>query len=106
VVHACNHSTQEAEAGGSWVWDQPGLYSELQASLSYVVGPCFNTPPKKIQNIKLTRIWRHICWGRNLLSPFPGWEVRAVWFYQTSTCPMSVSYRRASSASSLILTDW
>jgi hypothetical protein len=28
VVHPCSFSTQEAEAGGSWVWGQPGLYSE------------------------------------------------------------------------------
>jgi hypothetical protein len=26
-VHACNPSTQEAEAGGLWVQDQPRLYT-------------------------------------------------------------------------------
>jgi hypothetical protein len=28
VVHTCNSSTQESEAGGSWIWDQPVLYSK------------------------------------------------------------------------------
>jgi hypothetical protein len=28
VVHACNPSNQEAEAGGSWVQGQPGLNSK------------------------------------------------------------------------------
>jgi hypothetical protein len=28
VVHSCNLSTQEAEAGGSLVQGQPGLHSE------------------------------------------------------------------------------
>jgi hypothetical protein len=28
VVHACISSTWETEAGGSWVWGQPGLHSQ------------------------------------------------------------------------------
>jgi hypothetical protein len=28
VVHTCNLSIQEAEAGGSWVQGQPGLHNE------------------------------------------------------------------------------
>jgi hypothetical protein len=31
VLSACNSSTWEPEAGGSRVWDQPGLHSETQS---------------------------------------------------------------------------
>jgi hypothetical protein len=31
VVHAYNPSTLEAEAGGPWVWGQPGLYNKIQS---------------------------------------------------------------------------
>jgi hypothetical protein len=40
VVHACNLTADEAEAGGSWVPAQSGLYSEYQTSLSILVKPC------------------------------------------------------------------
>ena len=33
VVHTCNLSTVEAEAGGVlWIWDHPGLQSDFQDS--------------------------------------------------------------------------
>lgn len=35
LVHAFNPSTQEAEAGSSWVQDQPGLWTKFQDSQSY-----------------------------------------------------------------------
>lgn len=35
VTHICNPCKLEAEAGGSAVWGQPGLYSELQVILGY-----------------------------------------------------------------------
>jgi hypothetical protein len=35
VVHTCNPSTQEAEAGGLQIWRQPGLHGETP-SLIYV----------------------------------------------------------------------
>jgi hypothetical protein len=28
MAHSCDPSTQEAEAGGSWVWGQPGVHGE------------------------------------------------------------------------------
>lgn len=31
VVHICSSKTQEAEAGGSWVQSQAGLYSETKS---------------------------------------------------------------------------
>ena len=42
VVHACNLSTQEAEAGGFLhsVQGNPGLQSEIQDSQSYTEKPC------------------------------------------------------------------
>lgn len=29
-------SVQEAEVGGSWIWDQPGLYREFEPSLGSI----------------------------------------------------------------------
>jgi hypothetical protein len=37
VVHTLNSSTQESEATGSRVPDQPGLHSEFQSSLNCIV---------------------------------------------------------------------
>jgi hypothetical protein len=37
VLHACSPSIQKSEAGRLWVWSQPGLYSEFQASQGYIV---------------------------------------------------------------------
>ena len=43
VGHTFNPSPWEAEAGGSLrVRAQPGLQSEFQASLDYIVKPCLN----------------------------------------------------------------
>jgi hypothetical protein len=39
VLHTCNPSTWEAEAGGLRVWDYPRLHSEFEASLDYRVRP-------------------------------------------------------------------
>jgi hypothetical protein len=39
VVHTCNPSTQEAEAGRSGVLGCPELHIKLQASLDYKVRP-------------------------------------------------------------------
>jgi hypothetical protein len=36
VENFCNSSTWEAEAAGLWVWGQPGLHSEYEASLGYI----------------------------------------------------------------------
>jgi hypothetical protein len=33
VLHVCNPSIQEVEAGGLWVWDQPGILRESEADL-------------------------------------------------------------------------
>jgi hypothetical protein len=46
VLHNCNPSTWEAEAGGLWVWGQPGLYSKFQASLEYILRPCLKEGKK------------------------------------------------------------
>ena len=40
VVHACNPSTWEAEAGGLLSSGQPGLQSEFQDSQGYIEKPC------------------------------------------------------------------
>jgi hypothetical protein len=37
VAHACNPSTQEAQASDLWVWSHAGLYSEFQARQGYTV---------------------------------------------------------------------
>lgn len=37
MVHACNWSTWEVEAGESGVQDHLSLYSKLEASLDYIV---------------------------------------------------------------------
>ena len=49
VVHACNLSTQEAEAGGFLhsVQGNPGLQSELQDSQSYTEKPCLKKTNKQ-----------------------------------------------------------
>jgi hypothetical protein len=55
MVHTCNPSTQKAEAGGSLVWGQPGLQSELEASLGCMVRPCLKnnkTKQNKTNTIK------------------------------------------------------
>jgi hypothetical protein len=41
VAYTFNPSTQEAEADRAlWIQGQPGLYTDFQDSLSYIVGPC------------------------------------------------------------------
>jgi hypothetical protein len=45
VAHACNPSTQEAEAGR--VRGQPGLQSESQDSQGYTEKPCLGKKKKK-----------------------------------------------------------
>jgi hypothetical protein len=58
VAHACNPSTQEAEAEGSQIQGQPILHSEFQVSLGYRVRHCLKINQKKTQNkIKYVRIW-------------------------------------------------
>jgi hypothetical protein len=42
VVHAHNHSSPEAEAGGLWVQDQPGQHIRFQANLGYIARPYLN----------------------------------------------------------------
>jgi hypothetical protein len=39
-VHACNPSAQEAEAGGPCDGGHPGMYSEFQAKISFIVSVC------------------------------------------------------------------
>jgi hypothetical protein len=53
VVHACNPSIQEAEAGRSLILGQLGLHSEFEDSLRYTERPCQkerkkerNSPPE------------------------------------------------------------
>jgi hypothetical protein len=57
MVHAFNPSTWEAEAGGFWVWGQPGLQSEFQDSQGYTVKPC---PEKKQKKRKKEKKKKHI----------------------------------------------
>jgi hypothetical protein len=40
VTHASKPSSQEVEVGGSKVQGQPGLHSEFQGSLGYIVRSC------------------------------------------------------------------
>jgi hypothetical protein len=40
MVHTCNPNTQETEGGRSRIWDQPGIYTESTATLSYLMRPC------------------------------------------------------------------
>ena len=57
-----NPSTQEAEAGGSGVQGQPGLYSEFQDSQGYIMRPCLKKkknlvfPRKAVRDIGKSRI--------------------------------------------------
>jgi len=39
VIYTFNPSAGEAEAGRSWAWGQPGLYSKIQDSLGYTEKP-------------------------------------------------------------------
>jgi hypothetical protein len=48
VVHTCNPSTWEAEAGGLKVQDQTGLHGKLQASVGYTEKPLSQKNFKKI----------------------------------------------------------
>lgn len=53
VVHACNPNIQEAKAGGLLrVPGHSGLHREFQASLSYIMGPCFKN--KKINDFNFS----------------------------------------------------
>jgi hypothetical protein len=47
VVHAYNPSTQEVEARGSRVQDQPGLTSKFEASMGYIMRLCLKKTNKK-----------------------------------------------------------
>jgi hypothetical protein len=48
VVHACNPSTQEVEAGGSRVSGQPGLHIDFEANLGYIARFFLKTGKKPI----------------------------------------------------------
>jgi hypothetical protein len=39
VVHSCNPSTQDTEAGRLWIWHQPELLSEFEVSLGHITRP-------------------------------------------------------------------
>jgi hypothetical protein len=61
VTHNFNPNTHESEACGSlWVWGQPDLHSEFQASQSYIVRPCLkiqnNIKKKKTNEIQIVRV--------------------------------------------------
>jgi hypothetical protein len=49
VLHTYNPITSEGKTGGSWVQGQPGLYSELKATLGYIV--TLTQQDKNIQTI-------------------------------------------------------
>ena len=57
VAHAFNASTRETEAGGFWVWGQPGLQSKFQDSQGYTEKLCLennnnnNNNPNKQKDI-------------------------------------------------------
>jgi hypothetical protein len=36
LAHTCKSSIWKVEGGGSWVWGQPGLHGEFQATLGYI----------------------------------------------------------------------
>lgn len=42
-VHSYHTSAYEAESGGLWIWDQPGLQSQFYARLVYMVRLCTKT---------------------------------------------------------------
>jgi hypothetical protein len=48
VVHTCHPSTQEDEAGELQIHAQLGLYSKIEASLSYIVRHSLKYPDKKV----------------------------------------------------------
>jgi hypothetical protein len=48
---ACNPSTWEAETGGLRVWGQPGLHSQFQSNLCYLIRPHLKNHSKKITSI-------------------------------------------------------
>lgn len=52
VVHACNLSTREVQAGGSEVQGQPWLGSKFLVSLSYV-RPCLKEKEKEMETLGL-----------------------------------------------------
>jgi hypothetical protein len=53
VVYTLNPSTKEARASGSlWIWGQPGLHTEFQASQVYLVRPCLKKTNKNLAEMK------------------------------------------------------
>jgi hypothetical protein len=50
VSHTCNPSTCKAEIGGLKVGSQPGLHSELEASLGYPVSKKKERKERKKKN--------------------------------------------------------
>jgi hypothetical protein len=54
VIHAYNPSTREVEAGVLRVQGQPGLHSELKASMGYIASPCLKL---KQTNKKKLLLW-------------------------------------------------
>jgi hypothetical protein len=50
VVYTNNTSTWGAGTGGLGVQGQPGLYTEFEASPSYIARPCFKKPKKNQKN--------------------------------------------------------
>jgi hypothetical protein len=91
-VHASNPRTEEREAGRLWVYGQPGLHSELEARLSYIVKAYLKNKTKQKKGrgrkflSKITRlvnceatIWTGVYWPWNttfsstLLRSTPSW---------------------------------
>ena len=54
VLHTFNPSIREAEEGNFWVWDQPGLQSELQTSQGYTEKTCLTPIPPAPQK----KVWK------------------------------------------------
>jgi hypothetical protein len=82
-VYPFNTSTQETEAGGSWVQGQPGLQSKFQDSQGYTEKPCLNPYPHP-QNSR-----RLVSWVFYLFSVYSfvlfGWDSGT----QSCKCPVT-----------------
>jgi hypothetical protein len=61
MVRVCNPSTEEAEAGGLWVWGQPGLHS------------------------KTLQVWKYFCWTSYLIDRLAGYSMLIIIFLTYST---------------------
>jgi hypothetical protein len=56
VVHACNRSCWEPEAGGLWIWGQPELKKKFEAKLGYKVRPYLQNKTKIRKKNPITSI--------------------------------------------------